>query len=611
MTENNQEDEVRLKRALWLSLAILVVAGVVTAWLAFFRVEEKPVYDKSARVSPNARVRTLTMSDIETPKAAYREVAREIGVDWRHVTGSSGLKYFPESMGTGIAFVDWDNDDDPDLIWVNGTRWSNLPEKSGKGYLAAFENDGSGQFRDVTDELGLRLSLYGTGIATADYDGDGFIDLYLTALGKNVLLKNVGGQRFVDVTEEAGVAGDPFDYSTSVAFFDADGDADLDLVVGNYGRWTPEIHEKIKVEIPGVGPTFNEPDELEGQFGRLYENLGNGRFSERSSEWGIKVSDPATQKPIGKNLGFAFDYFNEDRILDFVVPNDRTRNLMMMSRPEGGFEDKALEMGLAYERRGRPSAAMGVDIDVDPTTSTRRIVMGNFFEEMTSVYVNVRGDLLYLDETVAQGIGPRTNKRVTFGVLFEDYDLDGHRDIFEVSGAIDKIPEGVIAGVTYDQPGDVFWYCGEKCKLPYRYVPPERAGDFANRIVGRGLASADIDGDGDIDFAASALDSPAFIYRLEGKPSAHWLRVKLKGLAPNTNAIGAEIFLRTGQHIQRRLVHSARSYLSATEMTQTFGLGTAAVVDELYVIWPNGERTDVEVDGVDKLIRVSQGSPLD
>ena len=404
MSNEELEDDHQLKRALWLSFALLVAGASVALVLAYLRSPTESKIAEDAKESPVARVRQITASEVAVPEARYREVATELGVHWNHVTGSSGLKYFPESMGTGIAFVDWDNDNDPDLIFVNGTKWPSGVGEGVDGYLAAFENDGSGNFTDVTKAMNLKYNLYGTGIATGDYDGDGFIDLYITALGENLLLKNDQGRRFIDVTESAGVAGDQKDYSTSVAFFDADGDADLDLLVGNYGHWTAQIHEKIKVDIPGVGPTFNEPDELEGQFGRMYENLGDGTFTERSKEWGIQVPDPVSGKPIGKNLGFAFDYFNEDRVLDFVVPNDRTRNLMMMSKPTGGFADQALEMGLAYERRGRPSAAMGVDIDVDPVTSTRRIVCNA--EEMTSVCVNGR-EPLYLDETVAQGIGPR------------------------------------------------------------------------------------------------------------------------------------------------------------------------------------------------------------
>ena len=471
------------------------------------------------------------------------------------------------------------------------------------GFLAAYENDGKGNFKDVTEALGLKLSLYGTGIATGDYDGDGFTDLYITALGHNRLFRNLGGKRFEDVTAVMKVAGDAGDYSTCAGFFDADGDGDLDLIVGGYALWNKEVHAGVSQVIPGIGRVYSDPDELEGQFGRIFRNEGAAGFTEQTDAWGFKVVDDTTQKPIGKNLGFGFGYFNEDRILDVVVANDQVRNLFLLSE-DATFVDRALERGFAYDRRGKPSAAMGIDVDLDLATQEHRVVMGNFYEEMTSLYVNAEGATSFIDESVAEGIGPRTNARTTFGALFVDYDNDGYRDIFEVNGAIQEITPKLFkgeVGVPYRQPGDIFWHCGGRCRTTYLYLGG-LSGDFAKRIVGRGLAAADMDGDGDLDLVATGIQGPAYLYRNDTETSHHWLRVKLKGNAPNTDAIGAELILTAGEHQQYRLVQPSRSYLSANELVQTFGLGQWDDAVTLKVVWPNGQSQTHTVDDVDQLV---------
>jgi len=600
--ESSEKERRQQRRAIIVSVGILVVGLCVSLGLRWLKSTPDTVAATSPISTPLAKIRATLKSKVTPPAAHFTEVAAASGIVWRQVNGARGNKYFPEAMGTGVAWIDWDNDLDPDLIFVNSTHWPDDTEDGEVGYLAAFENDGRGNFKDVTKELGLQHSFYGTGIAVGDYNGDGFTDIYITALGKNRLFKNDGGKYFQDVTETQRVAGSKEDYSTCAGFFDVDADGDLDLLVGNYGVWNVEIHEKVKTRLPGLGLIYNEPEALEGQFGRLYLNNGDAGFQDVSEEWGINVADDS-ERAIGKNLGFGFGYFNEDRILDVVVANDNVRNIFLLSKETGTFDERALESGFAYDRRGKASAAMGIDVDRDVVRNEFRVVVGNFFEEMTSLYVNTEGTEEFVDESIAEGIGPRTNDRVTFGALFADFDLDGYQDIFEVNGGINEAPQGnfVEAGTLYKQPGDVFWHCRGQCKTTYLYLG-RLAGDFADPIVGRGLASADVDGDGDLDLIATGVKGPAYLYRNDTESSNHWLRVKLKGRPPNTDAIGAELILTTGEHQQYRLVQPSRSYLSANELVQTFGLGKWDDAVTLKVIWPDGRAQIHTVETVDQLV---------
>lgn len=579
---------------------------VVSAGLYAIKNLKPEAIDESPIKTPLAKIRKALKPKVSPPVAQFVNIAESAGLTFVQTNGAQGNKYFPESMGTGVAWLDWDNDLDPDLVFVNATRWDDDSDSGEIGYLSAFENDGRGNFSDVTASLGLKVSLYGSGIAVGDYDGDGFTDIYITAIGTNRLFKNVEGRYFKDVTDAMGVAGSTEDYSTCAGFFDADGDGDLDLLVGGYAVWNPQIHEGVRVSVPGVGLVYHEPNALEGQHGRIFRNDGASGFKDMTKPWGFAVDDESTGKALGKNLGFGFGYFNHDRVLDVVVPNDRIRNLFLVSK-EDGFRDVAREHGFAYDRRGKPSAAMGIDIDRDAKRDEVRVVVGNFFEEMTSVYVNPKGASHFVDESVAEGVGPRTNNRVTFGVVYVDYDSDGFRDIFEVNGAIDKIPAGLGgAGVRYRQPGDIFWNCGNRCKTTYLYLGKTLSGDFAKPIVGRGLAAADMDGDGDLDLVATGVQSPAYLYRNDTKTANHWLRVKLKGRAPNTDAIGAELFLRAGEHEQYRLVQPSRSYLSANELIQTFGLGQWDDPVTLKVVWPDGRTRIRTIDTIDRLVVIEE-----
>ena len=268
--ENLEVDARKQRVALWFSVGLVVMGGLLALGIRWIKTAPPEAVADTPIETPVAKIRKVVKRKFSPPVAAFNEVAAESGVNWTQVNGANGNMYFLEAMGTGVAWIDWDNDLDPDLLFVNATNWPEDKGKISSGFVAAYENDGRGNFKDVTDKLGLNISLYGNGVATGDYDGDGFTDIYITALGKNLLLRNVDGQRFEDVTVELGVSGEAGDYSTCAAFLDVDEDGDLDLIVGGYAVWNKELHAGISQVIPGIGRVYSDPDELEGQFGRVF-----------------------------------------------------------------------------------------------------------------------------------------------------------------------------------------------------------------------------------------------------------------------------------------------------------------------------------------------------
>jgi len=589
----------RIGRAFRLSLLVIVVAAAVAAlvWLLLRQQPEtaQPVVEVAAPVSA-----PLAVSEPEVPAIPFTDISEAAGVRFVHVNGAYGDKLIPETMGAGLAFVDYDRDGDPDLLLVNSGYW---PEHVGLLDTATrlFRNDGSGQFEDVTADSGLGRRGYGMGVAVGDYDLDGWPDLFFTNLGENQLFHNDQG-RFREVTAEAGVAGLETDWSTGAAFFDFDRDGDLDLYVANYVAWTPEIDRQIDFRLAGLGRAYGAPNHHQGQASRLYRNDGAGRFSDISHSAGVVVTDPVSQGPLGKSLGVIPFDLDRDGWLDLLVANDTTRNFLLRNRGDGSFEEIGELEGIAYDRDGKATGAMGVDIGSFRNDQELGIVLGNFANEMSSLFVTSQGRSPWVDEAVLEGLGPDTRLALTFAVLFLDADLDGALDLFQANGHLESEINRVQPSQQYAQPAQLFWNC-PNCTARYRLV--SRNGDLAAPMVGRSAAYADIDGDGDLDLAIGQNGRPAVLLRNDQQSGHHWLRVQLTDRLGGP-AIGAELRLQSAAGEQVRWVNPSRGYLSQVELPVTFGLGEVTAVERLEIRWPDGVVQQVPVPGVDRLLQVVQ-----
>ena len=596
-------DDAVIARAFRGSLVVISILAAVglAAWLyATRRPAAAPVLTKKV-----GRVADRDAAGAAVPPVPFVDVTRAAGIDFVHVNGAEGEKLLPETMGGGAAFFDYDGDDDPDLLLVNSSRWPGRSRSGERATLALYRNDGTGRFADVTDEAGLAVSLYGMGAAVADYDADGDVDLFVTALGPNRLFENRGG-RFHDVTARAGVAGAADAWSTSAGFFDADGDGDLDLFVCNYVQWSREVDLELHFTLNGHDRAYGPPTGYRGAWSYLYRNDGDGRFTDVSARAGLHVANPATGAPVGKALAVVFVDVERDGALDVLVANDTVQNFLFHNRGDGTFEEIGATTGVGFDAAGAATGAMGIDAAYYRNDEQLAVAIGNFANEMTSFYVARGSGLQFTDEAIGEGIGAPSRLFLKFGLFFFDYDLDGRLDLLQANGHLENEIQEVQAGQTYRQPAQLFWNAGPAARSCYVEVPRDRTGALAEPIVGRGATYADIDADGDLDVLLTEVGGRPRLLRNDQALGHHWLRVDLTGSGAHRDAIGAWVEIEAGGVGQRRQVMPTRSYLSQVELPVTFGLGPATRVDAARVLWPDGTSQPFDVPSIDTTVRVRQ-----
>jgi hypothetical protein len=612
--------EAKIRRAFLYSLLLLAAVAVAGGAAYLFTREPAPeLAVDEAEIAPialapaagEAGAGDAPGADPAVPPAVrFTDITESAGIDFVHVNGAYGERLMPETIGSGAAFFDYDRDGDQDLFLVNSREWEGHETLAEPPTQRLYRNDGSGRFEDVTARAGLALSAYGMGVAIGDVDGDGWEDLFLTTLNKNRLFRNEQGV-FRDVTDEAGVAGGPDTWSSSAAFVDYDNDGDLDLFVVNYVKWSREIDLEIDFRLTGLGRAYGAPLNFVGTDNQLYRNDGGGRFTDVSAEAGIPVVDPVSRNPVGKGLGVVpFDY-DGDGWQDLIVVNDTVRNFLFRNlgaEGKAGFEETAIFEGVAYDRNGKATSPMGVDVARFRDDADLGIAVGNFANEMASLFVTTEGRPPFVDEAVLEGLGPASRIPLTFGLMFFDYDLDGRQDLLLANGHLEHEIHKVQQSQHYAQPPSLFWNCGEACGQ--RFVPVEptgaTAGDMAQARVGRGIAYADIDGDGDLDVLITQNGRRPALLRNDQQTGHHWLRVELAGDAPNPGAIGARVALSAGGVTRVRDVRPSRGYLSQVERAVTFGLGSMDKVDALHIRWPDGSEQTVIPDGIDRTLRVEK-----
>ena len=581
-----------------LTIIAVVVVVVVVLWVLLHRSPEKEVIAKTVQAPQGPESRPTS-----APSIPFTRITEEAGIDFVHYTGSTGEKLLPETMGSGAAFLDVDDDGDQDLLLVNSTDWPGVRRSGPDPTMALYLNDGEGGFTDVTRRWGLAVPLFGMGVAVGDVEGDGDKDLFITAVGSNRLFVNEG-DRFSDATTAAGVGGDPTAWSSCAGFFDADGDGDLDLIVGNYVVWTRDVDIEVGFTLNGTDRAYGPPNSFAGTVPWLYLNDGEGRFVEVGEAAGIRVMNPSTGEPMAKTLGLGIVDLDDDGRLDVLLANDTVRNFLFRNLGEGRFEEIGSAAGVGFDSAGSATGAMGVDVADFRNDGHLGFAIGNFANEMTSLYVAQNDPWVFADESVIEGVGSPSRLRLTFGTLFIDADLDGRLDLLSVNGHIEDAISQVQASQSYRQPAQLFWNDRRQGGATFVPLGDESVADLAAPVVGRGVTTADIDGDGDLDLLITTNGGAPVLLRNDQDLGHDWLRVVLRGEGANPDGIGAMVSIEIDGRRKHRQVMPTRSYLSQVELPVTFGLGDHDGPVRLWVKWPDGVVQDVGFVEVNRVVEV-------
>ena len=500
------------------------------------------------------------------------DVTTKAGIDFHHNSGAYGAKLLPETLGSGCAFLDYDNDGWQDILLINGMDWPGHRRR--RSTLRLYRNNRNGTFTDVTRQAGLDVEMYGMGVAVGDYNNDGYPDILVTCVGQNRLFRNTGKGTFVDATRSSGL-GNRLGFSTSALWFDFDRDGLLDLFVCNYVKWSPTTD--VFCSLDGKSKSYCTPEAYRGQTCWLFHNRGDGTFEDVTAKSGVFDTS-------SKSLGVAMVDLDNDGWPDLFVANDTQPNKLYRNQRNGSFKEVGVEAGIAFSAEGKARAGMGVDAaDVDNSGRTS-VAVTNFESEMIGLYqANAQGE--FNDVALSTGIGAASKNRLGFGCLFMDADLDGFMDLSAVNGHIDDTVRNVRRGVNYEQPPQFFLNDG---KGHFRDVASEIGAGFAAPRVGRGLAYGDFDNDGDLDLLITTNNGPAYLFRNDQTAGNRSVRLRLVGTKSNRDAIGARVRLYEDGVVQTRMVKSGSSYLSQSELPVTFGVGKRDKIDRVVIDWPSG-----------------------
>jgi hypothetical protein len=541
----------------------------------------------------------------------FTDVTREAGIDFRHVNGGFGQRWLPETMGSGLAWIDYDGDGYPDLFLVNSRNWTDAersaghqPARASKAGPAAtcrlYHNDGHGHFTDVTAKARLDVPMYGMGACVGDFDNDGRPDLYVTALGRNYLFHNNGDGTFTEMAEKAGLKDGG--WSTSAAWVDYDKDGRLDLVVCHYVQWTPAT------DIPFMKNghrTYGTPNQYTGQPLTLYHNEGSGRFKEVSEQAGLRLRGDG-QKAQGKSLGVTLCDFDGDGWIDLAIANDTEPNYLFHNERNGAFKEVGVEQGMAYPDTGTARGAMGIDACDYDRKGRESLVIGNFSNQMLALYHNEGST--FRDVASQTGVGPPSLLSLSFGCFFCDLDNDGWQDLFVANGHIDDDVQEDQKQVEYAERPLIYRNLGNGS---FRNISDNVGSALQRKMVARGCAYADYNLDGFLDIAVTTNNGPATLFRNDGGKNRA-LRLELEGTLSNRSAIGAIVEVTVGGKTQKYRVHSGSSYCSQSELPITIGLGQANQADSIVIRWPStrGEATTLNAVAAGQIYHVIEGKGI-
>jgi enediyne biosynthesis protein E4 len=527
----------------------------------------------------------------------FTDVRESAKIAFRQDATQTEEKYYLETVGTGVAWIDYDQDGLMDLYFVQSaaTEFYKPPHPIRS---SLYHNNGDGTFTDVTEKAGVGgEGHYGQGVAVGDFDNDGYPDLYVTGYGRAVLYHNNGNGTFTDVTAKAGVA-DEGGWSTSAGWFDYDKDGWLDLVVTNYVHWSTKDNTWCGTQRPGYR-SYCSPRNYKGQHIKLYHNNHDGTFTDVSESSGVGKAE-------AKGMGVVLADFNNDGWTDIAVSNDSLPNFLFINKHNGTFEDVSQTSGLAAGDDGRYEAGMGIDAaDVDGD-GWMDVYITHLDYELNRLYHNSQNGT-FADETFRSRIGNSAILLSGVACKFLDYDNDGWNDILQVNGSMLDNISLYHGEVTYEEPMLMYRNLG---RGKFEKASEELGADFLHPIAGRGLATADFDNDGDIDIVTNNRGGLPSLLRNDGGNANNWLTVQLVGTKSNRDGVGASLKLTSGNVVQIEQAKGGMSYMSASDPRIHFGLGKGTKIVALEITWPSGQFDRLTNVPIDQIITVREGSGI-
>ncbi len=523
----------------------------------------------------------------------FADITQKAGIHFTHNNGAFGKKFLPETLGPGVAFIDYDNDGWQDIFIANGTGWPGHPGHISTPVL--YHNNHDGTFTDVTQKAGLAISMYGMGVAVGDYDNDGYDDLFVTAYGQNHLFRNNGNGTFTDVTKKAGLITAP-ELSASAAWVDYDRDGHLDLLVTNYVRWSPQ--KDLYCTMDGKTKSYCTPETYPGASVRLWRNNSNGTFTDVTKKAGL-------YDPTSKSLGVTILDANQDGWPDIAISDDTQPNKLYVNNRNGTFTEQGVAAGIAYSEDGVARAGMGIDAADYDRSGYPSLVVTNFSNQMIALYHNERNGL-FVDVAPTSEVGRSSLLTLGFGCFFFDYDLDGWPDLYVADGHLDDSIERIQQRIHFAEPPHLYHNLGGK---GFQDVAATMGQSFNAARVARGAAYGDINNDGAPDVVITTNAGPAALFLNQGSTN-HALRVKLIGTKSNRDGIGAVVSVKSASTSQKQMLRSGSSYLSSSELVLTFGLGSSTKADAIEVRWPSGTVDHLNNVNADQIITIREGAGL-